>query len=436
MPSKLLNPSRIKSEVRKHTDGEKLIADGEGIFLRLRPGGRADWLLIYSVAGKRKKLGLGALSEISVARAREKAVEAREFIDRGKDPAAERRRLHADQRAADAQAAARHTVVTLFEEWFRREMSETKKAKTMRRTFEKDVFPHIGGMFADEVRRRHIMSVLDGVKERGARRATNILLQYLRQMFRYATVREIVGADPCFGITKASAGGKDVERTRTLSEDEIRTIVDQMPAANLPPRTEIAFWITLSTVARIGEVSRARRSDIDLEARTWTIPAEVAKNGREHLVHLSEFAVEEFRKLLALAPGDWLFPDRSAETHIYDKALQKQFRDRQAGRPGKRKAGARRPERWAPALRLKGGRWTSHDLRRTGATMMGELGVRSDVIDRCMNHISMDRLKKTYQQQTLMHERRQAFELLGERLALLRYGDLTRVVPGKFGKAA
>ncbi|MGB0218809.1 MAG: tyrosine-type recombinase/integrase [Sinimarinibacterium flocculans] len=436
MPSKLLNPSQIKSAVRKHSDGEKLIADGEGLFLRLRPGARADWLLIYSVSGKRKKLGLGPLSEINVARAREKAAEAREFIDRGKDPATERRRLHAEQRAADADAAARHTIAKLFEEWYRREMSQTKKAKELRRTFEKDVLPQIGSMYADEVRRRHIMPVLDAVKERGARRATNILLQYLRQMFRYATVREIVDGDPSFGITKASAGGKDAERTRTLSEDEIRTIADQMPAAKFPPRTEIAFWITLSTVARIGEVSRARRSDIDLEARTWTIPAEVAKNGREHLVHLSEFAVDEFKKLIALAPGDWLFPDRTGKTHIYDKALQKQFRDRQACHPGNRKAGARRPEKWAPALRLKGGRWTSHDLRRTGATMMGELGVRSDVIDRCMNHISEDRLKKTYQQQTLMSERRQAFELLGERLALLRYADAGRVVPGRFGRAA
>jgi len=69
---------------------------------------------------------------------------------------------------------------------------------------------------------------------------------------------------------------------------------------------------------------------------------------------------------------------------------------------------------------LSGGVWRAHDLRRTGATLMGELGVRSDVIERCLNHVGENKLRTVYQRQELVVERTDAFKRLGERLELLR----------------
>jgi integrase len=71
------------------------------------------------------------------------------------------------------------------------------------------------------------------------------------------------------------------------------------------------------------------------------------------------------------------------------------------------------------ALVLSGGRWTPHDLRRTGATMMGRLGVRPDVIEKCLNHVQTNRLVRVYQRQELRCEMAEAWRLLGERLELL-----------------
>lgn len=87
-------------------------------------------------------------------------------------------------------------------------------------------------------------------------------------------------------------------------------------------------------------------------------------------------------------------------------------------------------------LALSGGEWRAHDLRRTGGTLMGELGIRSDVIERCLNHIGASKLVKTYQHQELIAERGEAFRKLGERLALLARGESGKVVTGKFGIAA
>ncbi len=82
------------------------------------------------------------------------------------------------------------------------------------------------------------------------------------------------------------------------------------------------------------------------------------------------------------------------------------------------------------------GEWRSHDLRRSGATPMGESGVRSDVIERALNHVETKGVARIYQRQELMDERQQAFAVLGERLALLASGRKANDVVGRFAKVA
>jgi integrase len=77
---------------------------------------------------------------------------------------------------------------------------------------------------------------------------------------------------------------------------------------------------------------------------------------------------------------------------------------------------------------LPGGRWTPHDLRRTGATLMGELGVHGDVIEKCLNHLEQSKIKRTYQRAIRQQEQADAWRLLGARLALLT-DDTSNVVP-------
>jgi len=89
------------------------------------------------------------------------------------------------------------------------------------------------------------------------------------------------------------------------------------------------------------------------------------------------------------------------------------------------------------ALLLSGGGWTPHDLRRTGATMMGELGVTGEVIERCLNHVEQNRLKRIYQRHALKAEQRDAWRRLGSRLELLLASDeQEKVFIGRFAASA
>jgi integrase len=325
-------------------------------------------------------------------------------------------RARADAEAEQQRLGARPKVKALFEDWHRREVSKNRRdgGAEIRRAFEKDVLPLIGDLFAEEVRRQHVMRVFDTVKDRGVTRYANQLLQYLRQMFGYGALRDIVQGDPTTGLKKKHVGGAEGERLRHLSEEEICELMKQLPTSGLSIQAEAAVLIMLSTCCRVGEVSRARWSDVDLKSGVWCIPADHSKNGREHLIHLSAFAKALFNVIQALGSSKvWLFPSRNGKTHISTKSLQKQFRDRQREKELKGRS------KQKASLRLTGGEWCAHDLRRTGATLMGELGIRSDVIERCLNHVGEDRLKKIYQRQELMPERMDAFHKLGECLEQL-----------------
>lgn len=138
-----------------------------------------------------------------------------------------------------------------------------------------------------------------------------------------------------------------------------------------------AIWIMLSTCCRVGEVCRARWEHVDLDTGLWRIPPENSKNAKEHVVYLSDFAKHQFAALKYLATdkydgsqSPWVIPATNRDSHVCVKSLAKQIGDRQRGDD---KAPMKNRSKLVSALILPRGKWTPHDLRRTGATLMGRL---------------------------------------------------------------
>ena len=136
--------------------------------------------------------------------------------------------------------------------------------------------------------------------------------------------------DPSASIRKAKIGGKDVERDRVLTDDEIRQLHRQIPNADLLLTTEAAAWIALATCCRIGELLAARWEHVNLEQQTWLIPAENSKNGKPHTVYLAGFAVRQFERLKALnGASTWCYPNTDDTGPVCSKTVTKQLSDRQ-----------------------------------------------------------------------------------------------------------
>ena len=272
-----------------------------------------------------------------------------------------------------------------------------------------DVQVAIGQMKAKAVRLPHIVRVIDKVLDRGARRKANVVLSTLRQMFRHGLGRGIVETDPTLGLSKKQAGGKETPVERNLSFEEIKQLRIRMPSAELPARIAAALWLILATGLRVGELSKARWQDIDLNKDEWTVPAEHSKNGRPHLIQISAFARGHIEFLDSIRSSEYLFAGQKEGMHFSEKGITKAVRDRIRKEPLQR----RTPR--TMSLLLPGGEWSPHDLRRTMASLMGDLGVAPHIIERCLNHIQQG-IVGVYQRQEYLAERKAAYTEWGARL--------------------
>ncbi|HBO3902609.1 tyrosine-type recombinase/integrase [Pseudomonas aeruginosa] len=320
--------------------------------------------------------------------------------------------------AERARQAARKTVTELFEHWTKVDLVSRKDGGAeVRRMFEKDVLPVLGDIAVADVKKGHITEVTDALLARGVNRMAKMIFSLMRQMFRFAVDRDIIEHDPTASIRKAKIGGKDVERDRVLSDDEIHTLAKLIPGAGLLPTTEAAIWLTLSTCCRIGELLNARWEHVDLSQGIWLIPAENSKNGKPHRVSLSLFAIEQFQKVKSLnGKSIWCYPSTNDNGAVCSKTITKQLGDRQR-QLGQLSMSNRSSK--AHALLLAGGKWTPHDLRRTGATIMTALGVIPEVAERCLNHTEENKIKRTYQRHSYTKEMAEAWHKLGEHLEKL-----------------
>ena len=331
---------------------------------------------------------------------------------------AEFARLASEKGAIEAEQtrqAARKSVTELFEHWAKIDLINRKdKGAEVRRMFEKDVLPLLGNLAVADIKKSHITDVTDVMLARGVNRAAKIAFSLMRQMFRFAVDRDLIEYDPTASIRKAKIGGKDVERDRVLSDEEIRTLAKLTPDANLLPSTESAIWIALSTCCRIGELLGARWEHLDLKQNTWLIPAENSKNGKPHTVTLSPFATRQFERIQAHnSKSAWCYPNTDDSGPVCSKTVTKQLGDRQR-QPEQGTMSGRSAK--AQALILAGGKWTPHDLRRTGATIMTALGVLPEVAERCLNHTEENKVKRTYQRHSYLAEMASAWKALGKHL--------------------
>lgn len=416
MAEKLLTDRQLKST--KPGRKEYLLKDGGSLYARVRAtsSGEAsiNWQYFFKWAGKLERLSIGPYPAVSLADARKRRDAARELLakDPPQHPVLEARRRAEEERAKIAAEGREHTLRGLFEDWESVYLAHHRKdaGKSAREYFEHDVFPYLGDARAKAITRSDITYTLDRILKRGARRKTNAVLALLKQMFAHGIVRGIVDTDPTYGFTKRHAGGREASRERVLSVEELQALAVKLRAAGLSEPLQAAVRLILATGVRVGELSHARWVNVDLAAATWKIPKEDSKNGREHLIHLSGFARAELRTLEAFRQGDWLLASRDGKAAIADKAIAKALRDRQ-----REKALKGRSTSAVGALRLPGGDWSPHDLRRTFATRLADLGVAPHVVERALNH-TMQGVMAVYNRHDYQAERKEALDRWGAEL--------------------
>ena len=253
----------LKPEQKKYYKREAY-----GFAIKVWPSGAKTWIYIYTQDGKRKEMRLGEYPAIKLADARTKYNEAYELHKNGRDPGAEDRQKQEERRLAD-------TVEDLVKEYIKKHAKVNKRSwQDDERLLNKEVVPLWGDRKAEDIRKRDVVLLLEGIVERGSPAMSNQTLKIVRKMFNFAVERDILQHTPCAGV-KALAPNNS--RERTLNETEIRTLWANLDTGIISDEIKRALKLILVTGQRPGEVIGMRKAEID--DRWWTIPSERAKNG-------------------------------------------------------------------------------------------------------------------------------------------------------------
>lgn len=435
MAERLLTDKHLQA-AKSEAGRDIFLGDGGGLYARVLKGGTdRDKKIVfqyrYKLNGRTGYFHCGTYPQTPLKKARDERDKARKLRDKGIDPTQNDKRQRADIAAKEQAQALEKTLRGLFEDWERVYLKKHHKdGGALARDFvNSDVLAYLGKVRARDVTRQQLVQVIDRIADRGANRKANAVLSLLKQMFKHGLARGIVDSDPTHGLTKGHAGGKETPRERNLSPLEITDLAKRLPAAALPLRIQAALWLLLATGARAGELIRARWSEFDLDACTWTIPAERSKNGKPHVVHLSDFAMHWIKPLQGEGVTALLFEGRNEGEPLSEKWISKCLRDRQ------RTVALKNRTKKTGVLLLSGGEWRAHDLRRTMASRMGDLGVAPHVIEKCLNH-TLGGILAVYQRQEYLPERKAAFETWGSYLERITNVDQSNVIELSAAKAA
>ena len=380
--------------------GERLeLADDKVPGLRIRVGGRnKTFTLRKRVAGKVVNLTLGRWhpSSFNVNDARKKARTLLSDLDTAGDALARAK--------ASVKSSRAPTVRTMFADYlaFIRDEKKNRGWAESQRIFEKHVLPVLGDRIADTVTRGDVTRLVDGIAGPGAARGA---LAQVSAFYSWAMPRlDNLPANPA---RDAGRPPKGKPRRRVLTNTELAALWKASDAEPFPWRAAIKLLIL--TGARREEVFAAERAEFDLKGALWTIPGDRAKNGNEHLVHLSAEAVAVLQTVPAMGDNPKLFPaSRGGEGHA----------------SGYSKAAGRIRAKVTKDTGLPGD-WTWHDIRRTVATGMQRLGVRLEVTEAVLNHVAGTRagIVGVYQRHDFAQEKKQALDLWA--------AEVTRIVEGK-----
>lgn len=382
-----------------------------GFGLKITAAGGKSFILRYTVDGRQRLKVIGDWPTWSLEAARAEAQDLLRGINRGTDPLEEKRKRREEP-----------TVAELAVEWLDRHATGLKSEKAIRAYINNDVVPDIGTMKVSDVRRRHVIEVIETKAETAPRSAAHVLL-YAKRMFDYAADRDYIPANPLAGLKPSSITVKGkrtplapVSRARVLDNDEIAALWTKAETIGLHRLTALCLKMILTTGQRPGEVAGMHVDEI--AGRVWTIPA--ARRGKTetaHTVYLTDTALTIIAEAKAEIARLARRRDDPPTGHVFEAS---------PGRPVTSAALCRAVDREHKALGAKDvppwGRWAPHDLRRTMRTGLSAARVRPDIAELTIGHTKRG-IVAVYDQHGFEAERKAALEAWEARLLRIVTGQ-------------
>ena len=294
--------------------------DGNTLFLRVAPGGSKQWVQRLTIHGRRRNIGLGGVNWVTLAEAREAALDNRRVARRGGDPLAAKRQAKAPR----FRDAALSTWESLRPRW-----RSEKAAANWLQQLERHAMKRIGDMPVNRIGREDVLAVLTpiwGKKPETARRVRRYIRTTLEWCQAHGFVESNAAGDAINGALPRMAAVK--AHYEALPYREISGVLKAIESSGASTVVRLALQFLIFTAARSGEVRGAVWSEIEMDRQVWRIPGKRMKAGAEHRVPLSRPAMEIIDRTRALGDrSEFVFPSPVRKDRpISDATLSKLLR--------------------------------------------------------------------------------------------------------------
>lgn len=380
------------TEVQKAKALEKdlTLHDGDGLFLLVKTTGKKLWRFRYLRPGtsSRTMVSLGAYPALSLADARQIRAEKLAILARGIDPQAKEA-----EEAEQKQVAQESIFLNVAKQWFALKQASVsaKHAEDIWRSLEKDILPSIENIPVQDIKARFLIQVLEPIKARGALETVRRLVQRINEIMIYSVNTGLIDANPASGIGNAFERPKK-QHMPTIRPEELPKLMRTISMSNLSIPTRCLLEWQLLTLIRPAEASATAWAEIDIENREWRIPAERMKAKRDHVVPLSDQALEILEIMHPISgQREYVFPSRNDPR----KAMNSQTANAALKRIG------------------YGGKLVAHGLRSIASTAMNEAEFNADVIEAALAHSDKNEVRKAYNRSTYLEQRRALMDWWG-----------------------
>ena len=363
------------------------VTDRDGMFLLVSPTGALTFRFDYRLNGRRETVIIGRYGPtgVSLARAREKLIEAKLMIQEGISPAFEKRREK--RRIKEAKSFGQ------FGERWLQDARMADSTRAMRRIiFERDILPTFRNRLLHEILPEDLRAMCEKVKARGAPATAVHVRDIVKLIFAFAILHGEKVSNPAEQVGPSSIA-TFVPKDRSLSPSEIRIMLTQLEHVATLPTIRLGMKLFLLSMVRKSELQDAVWDEVDFENAVWSIPKERMKRSKAHNVYLSQQMLDIFIALKTCAGNSkYVLPSRYDADAPMSRATFNRITVAVVERAKKE------------GLPLES--FTVHDLRRTGSTLLNEVGFNSDWIEKCLAHEDGRSSRGIYNKAEYEHQRR------------------------------
>lgn len=362
----MLTDTKLRS--LKPQDKLYKVSDRDGLYVAVTKSGVISFRYDYRFNGRRETVTFGRYSAdgITLAEARAELIEAKRLLNAGISPASKKR-----------DGIESKKIGTVFKDYtvnFLRDAQYADSTMAMKEAIiEKEIYPVFGKLQLEEITTPRLRALCEKIKDRGAKATALQVREIVGSVFTYAIDRGYEISNPADAI-KASSIGTFQARERAMSPKEIGILFRELENYSCYPTLKLAVKFVLLTLVRKSEFIHATWDEIDFKNRQWVIPKGRMKGRKEHVIYLSDQAMDILTGMKVCAMGsDYLMPGRYDIKKPLSNAALNNVIDGTVKRINEKGI------EFEPV--------TVHDLRRTASTLLHEAGYNSDWIEKCLAHV-------------------------------------------------